>query len=229
MSRLAATIRCDVRLQWRNGFYYVSALVAVVSIILLRWLPGTLVALILPIVIFQNVITNTYFFVAGLMLLEKGEGTLEAQIVTPLRDGEYLVSKVITLATLSAVESGLIWTLAQGVGPGLIELVVGIVLAAVLFTILGVAIVAPYRSINEYIMPSVFYSMLLSLPMLGYFGVGPRVLYAWHPLQGPLDLMAVRSEPLTPAHLIFSVLVPVLWIVPVGLWGRRAVRRCLLA
>ena len=45
MRRLAATLRCDLRLQLRNGFYYATALVVVASVILLRCLPeedGTL-------------------------------------------------------------------------------------------------------------------------------------------------------------------------------------------
>lgn len=44
-----------------------------------------------------NLPLATFFFIAGLVLLEKGEGTLEAQIVTPLTAGGYLASKILTL------------------------------------------------------------------------------------------------------------------------------------
>lgn len=228
MRRLAATLRCDLRLQFRNGFYYASALMVVASVILLRWLPEAAVAWLLPVVIFQNVLMNTFYFVAGLILLEKGEGTLEAQVVTPLRAGEYLASKVITLGTLSLVESLLISTVAQGVGPGLVPLALGITLASVLFCLFGVAIVTGYRSINEFLMPSVVYTALLALPLVGYFGIGARFLYDWHPVQGALELMGARVEPLGGGRLVYAIVCPLLWLGPVYLWSRRALRRSVL-
>lgn len=228
MRRLAATIRCDLRIQLRNGFYYASALVVVGMVVLLRWLPADAVAWLLPIVIFENVLINTFYFAGGLILLEKGEGTLEAQHVTPLRTGEYLASKVITLVALSLVESLLIATLAEGFGPGLVALAAGVTLLSVLLCLTGIAIVTAYRSINEYIMPSVLYTGLLSLPLLGYFGIGARTWYEWHPAQGAIDLMQARVEPPGPLHVAVAIAVPLLWIGPVYFWSRRALRRSAL-
>ncbi len=225
MRRLAATLWCDLQLQFRNGFYYASALVVVAFVILLNSLPEAAVAWALPVVLFENVLMNTFYFVAGLILLEKGEGTLVAQGVTPLRTGEYLASKIITLAALSLVESLLISTFAQGVGPGLIPLAVGLTLASLLLCLFGVAIVTRYSSINEYLMPSVLYTTLLSLPLLGYFGLGPRIFYDWHPIQGALDLMRAGAEPLGSGRLVYAIVFPLLWLGPVYLWSRRALRR----
>ena len=90
MRRLVATLGTDVRLQFRNGFYYAVAFILVIFAFLatqlrdLDWSPW------LAPVIFGNLITATYFFIAGLVLLEKAEGTLEAQVVTPLRVWELL-------------------------------------------------------------------------------------------------------------------------------------------
>ena len=53
------------------------------------------------------------------------------------------------------------------VGP----LVAGIVLAAVLYTLVGFLLIARYRSINEYMFPSILFTAVLSLPMLHYFGL----------------------------------------------------------
>lgn len=227
MRRLAATIRCDLRLQFRNGFYYATALVVVASVILLRWLPADAVAWLLPVVIFENVLMNTFYFVAGLVLLEKGEGTFAAQAVTPLRAGEYLASKVITLTALSLAESLLISTLARGVGPGILTLAVGITLASLLLCLCGVALVTYHRSVNEFLMPSVLYTAVLSVPLLGYFGFGPRFVYTGHPVQGVLDLMQT-VEPLGGWRLVYAIVYPMLWLGPVYLWSRRALRRRML-
>ena len=85
MTRLAATLQTDVRVQWRNGFYLATAFVVVCSIALLRWLPNDITALLLPVVLLENILINTFYFVSALLLLERGEGTLSAQSITPLR------------------------------------------------------------------------------------------------------------------------------------------------
>ena len=83
MSRLPAAVACDVRLQYRNGFYAAAAFVAVVLVVLLRWLPPETLRLLLPALVLANMQVNTFYFVAGLVLLEKAEGSLEALVVTP--------------------------------------------------------------------------------------------------------------------------------------------------
>lgn len=224
MTRLAATLRIDLRVQLRNGFYAATALVVACSILLLRWLPGDTAALLLPVVLLENILVNTFYFVSGLLLLERGEGTLVAQSVTPLRGGEYLASKILTLTALSLVESLLITVAVGGLDSGLIVMSLGIALAAALFCFAGVALVVHYESINEFIMPSVLYAFLLSLPMLGYFGVGARGWYRLHPIQGPLELLQVHPAA-TPGWLAYAIGYPLIWIVPVYLWSRQALRR----
>jgi fluoroquinolone transport system permease protein len=75
MNRFRATVAADSRVQYRNGFYLAAALVAAGSILLLRWLPADAATLLLPVVILSNVLVNTFYFVGGLLLLERVEGT----------------------------------------------------------------------------------------------------------------------------------------------------------
>jgi len=224
MTRLAATLRTDVRVQLRNGFYLATALVVACSILLLRWLPAEAAGLLLPVVLLENVVVNTFYFVSGLLLLERGEGTFVAQSVTPLRPGEYLGSKLLTLTALSLGEGLLIAAAVGGVDGRLVATALGIALAAVLLCLAGVALVVRYDSINEFIMPSVLYTSLLSLPVLGHFGVGARGWYIAHPIQGPLELIRAPA-PDTPAGLAYAIGYPALWMVPAGLASRRALRR----
>ena len=224
MTRLAATLGTDVRVQFRNGFYLATAFVVACSVVLLRWLPPEVAALLLPVVVLENIVVNTFYFVSALLLLERGEGTLVAQGVTPLRDDEYLGSKLLTLAALSLVEGLLIATAVAGPDPRLTLVALGIALAAGLLCIAGVGLVVRFESINEFIMPSVLYTFVLSLPVLGYFGVGARVLYLPHPLQGPLELMQIHA-PHTSGQLLYAIGYPLIWMVPAYLWSRRALRR----
>jgi len=88
MNRLVATMSCDVRLQVRNGFYWAVAFLLAILVVLITQLPSFDWGPVLPPLVLGNLVTATFFFVAALVLLEKGEGTLEAQIVTPLRVGD---------------------------------------------------------------------------------------------------------------------------------------------
>jgi fluoroquinolone transport system permease protein len=224
MTRLAATLQTDMRVQLRNGFYLATVFVVACSIALLRWLPNDVAALLLPVVLLENVLINTFYFVSALLLLEQGEGTLAAQNVTPLSGDEYLASKVMTLTALSLLESLLIAAAVTGLDGRLLVMSLGIALAATLFCLSGVALIVHYQSINEFIMPSVLYTAVLSLPVLGYFGVGAREWYLPHPIQGALELMQLRT-PYTPARLAYAIGYPLLWLVPLSLWSRRGLRR----
>ena len=224
MRRVAATVATDVRLQFRNGFYFATALVVVVSTLLLRWLPAEATRLILPVVILENVLMNTFYFVSGLLLLERGEGTFAAQSVTPLRDVEYLGSKLITLTALSLAESLIIAAAVIGLDARLVLMALGIALSAVLFCLAGVALVARYDSVNEFLMPSVLYTFVLTLPVLGVLGVGPPEWYMPHPMQGPLALLQI-DVPMTPGWLAYAIGYPIVWIAPAYLWSRRALAR----
>ena len=223
MTRLAATLGIDLRVQFRNGFYAATALVVACSILLLRWLPAETAAVLLPVVLLENTLINTFYFVSALFLLERGEGTLVAQSVTPLRGGEYLASKVLSLTALSLVESLLIAVAVVGFDRGLIAMSLGIALAAALFALAGVALVVHYESINEFIMPSVLYTAVLSLPVLGVFGVGAHAWYLAHPIQGPLDLMQIQTSH-APGALAYAIGYPLPWIVGFYVWSRRALR-----
>ena len=196
MHRLSATIRLDLQLQARNGFYHAVAFVLACWFILLTRLPDIDWSKVLPAVVFGNLVMVNFYFVAGLVLLEKGEGTLAAQAVTPLSGWEYLLSKVLTLTALSLVEQfAIVWS-AHGNRFALVPMGTGIALAGVLYTLVGFLLVARYRSINEFLLPSVPCLLLLSLPLLQYFDLwGTWILYL-HPFTSPLALMSGAFRPI---------------------------------
>ncbi len=225
MKRLLTTIACDIRLQFRNGFYYAAAFVAVVMALVLNQVRLFDLALLLPVFVLGNILVNTFYFIGGLVLLEKGEGTLAAQVVTPLRTGEYLAAKVATLALLALIESLIIVAAAYGSGFALLPLLAGVVLLAALYVLYGFVVVARYDSINTYLLPSVVYTAVLSLPLLDYFGLWQSWLFYLHPIQAPLLLLRAAFQPLAPWQLVYGVLYSALWIALMYLASRRAFDR----
>ena len=225
MKRLMATIRMEFRLQFRNGFYYAAAFVAVLLVIALLQIPVQSRSLFLPLLIMQNLMINTFYFTGGLVLLEKGQGTLEAQVVTPLRTWEYLAAKVITLGILSLVESTVIVVLGFGLGFGFLTLAAGILIMAAFMTLYGFIIVARYDSINEYLLPSVLYLFVFSIPVLDYFQVFESWLFYLHPLQAPLLLLKAAFYPLQPWQTAYGLLYGALWVGLVYLLSSRSFYR----
>jgi fluoroquinolone transport system permease protein len=222
MKRLTSTIVCDVRLQARNGFYYAAGFVALFWVIALSQVPAESLGWLMPVFVLSNLLMNTFYFIAGLVLLEKGEGTLMAQIVTPLRNWEYLASKVITLTFLSLVENLLIVGVTFGLKFDSLPLLIGMVFAAAMFALTGFVAVSRYDSINEYLFPSFLYTLAFVPPFLDYFGLLKSWLFYLHPLQAPLLLTKAAFEPVAVWQWLYGVLYSGLWIGLFFLWSRRA-------
>lgn len=190
MKRLWGTLINDIRLQWRNGFYVATAVMMALFVLLLSQAQREDLSFLLPVVMINNIIVNGYYFVAGLVLLEKSEGSLQAQVVTPLRPAEYLAGKILSLTLLSLVENGLLALLVMGDAISVGWLLWGVAAGVCFFTLAGLMVVVRYEAINEFLLPSLGIATLCALPLLPYFGVSDTALAATlaylHPLQAVL-------------------------------------------
>jgi fluoroquinolone transport system permease protein len=228
LSRLVHAFLGDIRIQYRNGFYYAVLFVVTLWVILFWRLPGLGLDEIWPVLLFTNLIITTFYFMGGLILLEKGEGTLVAQVVTPLRSWEYLASKILTLGLLAVFENLLLTVFIFGTGFKALYLVLGLALAGVMYTLLGFLVVARYDSINEYLLPSMLYIMLLSLPVAPYFGLKlpwlVGLLYL-HPLQAPLVLIQAAFQPLQTWQILYAFIYSALMLTLIYSLALKAFRR----
>lgn len=213
MNRLLSTARWDASLQYRNGFYFVSAFVAAFFIILLRQFPSVDWSYWWPAIITGNLAINAFYFMAAIVLLEKGEGTLEAQVITPLRPWEILTSKVLTLGLLSLFETLLIIVLVQGVTFNWFLLVTGIAFYVAMLSLYGFFVVARYDSISEFLLPSVIWTMGFSLPLLYYFDIWRNPLMFLHPLQAILILIQSAFASVPTWQIVYGISYSILWTV----------------
>jgi fluoroquinolone transport system permease protein len=199
--------------------------VAAVWIALLSQLPAAGVRLLLPAFLFLNGLTTTFFFVAGLVMFEKREGVLQALVVTPLRDTEYLASKLTSLTLLAAVEGVAIVLLGWGTHLHLLPILIGSLLIGALYTLFGLLVVFRYDSINEFLLPASLFAALVQLPVLGSFGVWDASCFWLWPTQGPLLLFGAGFAPLGAGAWSYALLYSGVWIALLGVLARRAFRR----
>jgi fluoroquinolone transport system permease protein len=228
VTRLISTLRLDVLNQYRERFYFASALVLAVMGAVIGVLPPAAVA-VLPAILLTNMLVATFVFLGGLLLLEKGQGTLEGLIVTPLKPGEYLLAKILSLTGLAVLENVVI-TAAARVSGLLSEadwgwVLIGSALSGAVYTLLGFLTVIRYDTLNEFLMPMIFATALLQLPALVCFGMPEYRLLYLLPTHGPLLMFQAALNPLPPATMIYAVLYPSAWILVSFSWGRRALRR----
>jgi fluoroquinolone transport system permease protein len=225
MGRLIHTLRWDITLQARNGFYLVTGLVLLMWAAMIVPLPALDTAWLLPPMILSNLIVGGFYFVAAIVLLERAEGSLLARAVTPLRAGEYLAARLISLSLLALVENLGIAGLLRGAGFAPLPLAGGVALGTALLGLAGLITVAPYGSINAFLLPSAALAGLLGLPTIaGLAGWASPLLYL-HPLEPAMLLMRGAFRPLAAWELAYCLGAGALWALALGRYALRACRR----
>lgn len=217
--RILSAFKYDVKFQVRHGFYYAYLFVTVVYIAGLRLVPETYRTLATVLVIFTDPSVLGFFFIGGVLLLEKGQNTLESLFVTPLRVSEYIWSKVASLTMLSLLSSLAIAVFTLGPGVNIALLALGVGLGSVFFTLLGFALAARARSLNQYF----FYSIptaIFDLPLLKYLGLPDTWLYYLLPSQPELLLIEGAAGRITPGQTLYAAVALCIWIGIAYRWAQ---------
>jgi fluoroquinolone transport system permease protein len=206
-------LRFDVMVQARNGFYWASGFVVLAISALLAASPVVVLnnpGLWVPALVMFNLQITTFFFVAGLLLLEKDEGTLTALGASPLSARTYLLARSTTLTMLAAVETLVIVWFGFGFSASW-ALFAGIAAVGVTYTGFGVAVAARYESINSLLLPASVIVTVLLLPLLGHFDLAPRLLLVWHPLEPALTLLRAAYRPASLPELMLAAAGSIAW------------------
>jgi fluoroquinolone transport system permease protein len=224
-------MRLDVLLQLRYGFYYAAAFVTLVWIAVLYPLPASILDLAVPFVVFTDLAVAGYYFIAGMVLFEKGEETLFALLSTPLRFREYLASKLATLTAMAIIMSLVVVVATYGSGFDAALLVLGVILTSLLFLLVGFIVIAPFDSISSYLIPSQIPLVVMSLPLIQFLGVWESPLLYLLPAHGSLLLFggAFGVESLAAWQIAYAVVYQFLWICGLALLARWTFDRYVVA
>ena len=208
MRRLASTAWLDVRLQARAGLYAIGLSLAVVMGLAGRFLvPPEAMSRVLPVLFLLLLGSSTYIFGAGMVLLERGQGTLGALRVTPVRAREYIGSKVATLSVFAFVEGVVVLLVAvgpDGFRPAL--LIPGALAMAVMYTLFGLIQVAPHESVTDFLVPgAIIATLVLQLPLFPFLGLWPSPLWYAIPTFAPLTLLEGSLRPIGTGEWVYAI------------------------
>ena len=225
MKRIISSLRWEVILQFRNGFYYATAFILAIWVVLYTQLHLPNLSDYVPGLLVSNLEITTFYFIAGLVMLEKGEGSLESRLTSPLRSGEYLIVKVLALSILVLVENLILAVLFSGLHFNMLPVVLALLLAGAIFSLYGFLTVIRYDSINEYMLPSVLFTIPLLLPLLDFFGIFKSPLFYLHPIQAALVLLKGGYQALSPLEWAYGMGYSLLWVLLLYHLGQHAFKK----
>ena len=217
--RLLQALKHDVKYQFRYGFYYAYLFVSVIYIAILLYLPTEFKALVTGIIVFSDPAMLGFFFVGAIILVEKGENIFEGLFVTPLKVNEFLISRVLSLSVLALTTSLVIAIIALGFNFNYILLFTGLMLTAVFFTFLGLTLAVRVKTVNEYILYSILYSIIISIPILEFIGIYESTLfYLWPTRASLLLILGAFTGNIAVFEMIYSIFILIIWVIVAYKW-----------
>lgn len=194
MNRFRAAFALEWTVEWRYRIPAVALIMTAVWTMVLLTLPTLVARGAGPVILTIDTATFGSFFIAALVLFERGEGALAALTVSPLRFGEYLAAKVATLTVLSVVSAVPI-ALAAGLANPVMALL-GVALLSVLFLVLNFAVVVRQRSLTRFLtvapLPLV---PLIAAPLAHLTGVVDHPFLYVVPTTGVADVLRAGLDP----------------------------------
>ena len=167
-------------------------------------------------------------FVGALVLFEKTENVLQALVITPMNIDDYLLSKIISLTTLSIVSAVVfmgLMVIFNNTSFNVIYLVGGIILTSVMLILLGFILVSRVNSINGYLLGMGMGFIILTFPpLLQLFGIFENpVFYLW-PSQASFILLdgVFNAASLETWEIAYGIGYQLFWIVLFYILAKRA-------
>ncbi|MDO9536473.1 MAG: ABC transporter permease [Bacillota bacterium] len=223
--RALAAIKADMLFQYRHGFYAVYFLITVFYIVLLRLLPPEPGTFLAPVLLFTDPAVLGFFFVGGLVLFERKQNLLEGFLVTPLRPGEYLLAKALSLSLISLGTSLAIAWLGVRVPFNPLLLLTGVSLTAPIFTLVGFTLAVRSRTLNSFILVSFLLTPVFVFPLAEYFGLFTHPLLYLAPGRGGMLLLVGSFRGISPTDAALSTLSLAFWVVLAFLWAKKSFYR----
>ena len=231
MTRLLSAMKTDVTVQVRNNLYAIGIGVGgLIAVMLSQLSSPDQLFLAVPTLMLLVVGGTTLLYVAGMILFEKEEGTLNAVIVSPLRTSEYLCSKILTLTALATLESLIMiggamlimsWS-AEIIWPNIPILLIGIITIGVIYTLIGIVLIVRYDKITDFLMPMAAMATVLQLPFLYFLGIVEHPAFLIIPTSAPTVLMQGAYIQLAAWEWLYAIGYTALLIIALAIWASRA-------
>jgi len=185
MSRIGAVVRVNLKVQGRHLFPQIYLVLTVLYALVLRAKPlSGLVHVLLPAMLFSEPGVLGMFFTAAQHYFEQTQGMTVAVAVTPLRVGEYVLGKALSISLLTTGAGVLLTALVAPADARLLAVIPPIWLTSVTFGLLGLGVAGHFTDFFRFMFAAARMQGLLQLPILATAGLVSRGWFMWLP-SGP--------------------------------------------
>lgn len=234
--RTWVALRRDLRLQWRQGFWLAYALVCLAYVLVLQLFASDpaglgLRGLLTKLVLFSDPSVLGFFFIGGLMLLERSEGTLDGGFASPLRVQEWMLAKLGSLTLLAVFSSFAIALPLCGSSVRPLWLLAAIIPTSTCFVLVGIVAGTRFSTVNRYLLGGGLLSMPLLLPMLAPLGIWDTPAFELLPSGAALALLEVGLGQVRPQAwpAVRALLLLGCWNLLFWQWARAWMHRHVVA
>ncbi|NJE61187.1 ABC transporter permease [Thermococcus sp. 21S7] len=206
-------VRLDLKVGTRGYVYPIYLLVALAYGLMVMAFPEEYRSVVVPIfLLLEPGLVGT--FVGTIIFAEKKDGTIGALAVTPLDWRAYILAKTLLMALVSLLAGAIIFLIGTRSLDGLPYVLAGTLLVSTVYTLLGIAISAKYRDLDDYFVPLLGVMVVSLLPFAHYHGYLTggiwKVLYAV-PSYPSIYFFSAPFESVSAGALLRSALGLVIW------------------
>lgn len=218
--RVIHVIKGDIQFQWKYGFYLLYFIMVVLYLSFLSLLSGNAKEMVAALCVYSDPAAMGMFFMGAIVLLEKSQRVLDSLAVSPMKPGEYIAGKVVSIALISELVGLVIMT--QGKTENTFLTIVGILAGSLLFSFCGIIVGTKINTINQYIVGTLPFELLGFVPVIAYrLGfLGDSAWMLIHP--GCAAIRLIEGER---SMLLFSVCSIVIWSLLLYAISIRCVRK----
>jgi fluoroquinolone transport system permease protein len=201
----------DIRFQMRQGISLVYVFITLVYLLVLGRLPEAINGWVVPLLVYSDPAMLGFFFIGGIVMLEKSQGVIQYLTVTPLAPMAYLLAKTISLGLVS-MAAGLAIVLVTYHGTVVwITLLVGILLSSAAATSFGFFVAAGCRTVNAYFVRMIPAMLLLVAPTALVFFPALRPIACLLPSSAGLLLVLGAFRGITILEVAACVVSLLIW------------------
>ncbi|MCD6523433.1 MAG: ABC transporter permease [Thermococcus sp.] len=207
-------LKTNLVLGVRSYVYPIYLLVALAYGLMLLAFPERYLPTMVPIFLLVEPGLVGFMFVGTEIFAEKKDGAIGALAVTPIDWRNYILAKTLLLSLLSVIGAVLIMAVGTRSLNGLPYVVVGTFLVSIVYTLLGIAVSAKYRDLDDYFIPILGVLVVSLLPFAHYHGylTGEvwKILYAV-PSYPAIYFFKAPFEEISTNTLLWSALALIIW------------------
>ncbi|RXJ73951.1 hypothetical protein CS022_06630 [Veronia nyctiphanis] len=219
MNQLIALSKTETLFQARSGFLVVGAIVTVLWLSVLVFVPEGQQPLILGLVLSLDVASVAMLFCMGLHLIENRQQVLLALGVTPLNPDVKVWSRVLLISVTTLLISSLI-IIVHVPAERVLPLLAICAMNAVFFSVAGYLLVIHTPNVSQLIVRLGAVSPIWLIPYLAYFGFFNHPLLAVMPTYGLIMMFADNPEYGGVTLINFANFL--CWFVVLSVWLHRA-------